>query len=484
MTKTFYTKSLSLNEIPEIADFFESKTQKGVFTAKGEDMPTFDVENIIEVLDTLKNRNYSFSFTFEDTPKAVLYNLIIGVDSLGQKSTPIVLKYTSAEESYEGWAENGFDFRYFTGTLAQHRYTDFFESGLFSKNDCPEHLPNGDPSPCYESDISNGSVGTGSGGGASSGGGTGGGTSGGCTYSSYFHACGGSNQYTTHGSQGCGGDGGGSYWVLDVSCPNGNDGANQLKTIGKGDCEDCESGPSGGVAANTVTKKAFLIEYNITATQLDPCSSQILSQLKNLRQNDMAMIISRFGTPNTVYDWEIKTTNPLINPNNDAETDWKRDSNDQAIEYDYLTNIKPNYVNQATQIAIARTILHEMLHAYLISLVDDALITGSSEVTNFPILWNALVNKTYNNNPNRLHHEEISRKFITPLQDALKEWDGAKESNRYYEDLAWGALEGTSTFNLLYPNSSTSRNRILNTNRAEDTNSAQGGVTPKSNPCN
>lgn len=247
---------------------------------------------------------------------------------------------------------------------------------------------------------------------------------------------------------------------------------------------DCPDGDDGEVAVISVTKKAFLIENSIISTQLDPCSAQILTELKNLQQNDIAMIISRFGTPNSVYDWEIKTANPLINSNNDAETDWKRDSNDNALDYNYLTHIKPNYINQATQIAIARTILHEMLHAYLISLIDDALITGCSEVTNFPILWNALVNKTYNNNPNRLHHEEISRKLITPLQDALKEWDGAKESNRYYEDLAWGALEGTSTFNLLYPNSSTSRNRILNTNRAEDTNSIQGGVTPKSNSCN
>lgn len=156
LTKTFYTKSVSLNDIPEIADFFESKTQKGVFAAKGEGLPTINVENIIEVLDTLKNRNYSFSFTFEDTPKTVLYNLIIGVDSVGQKSTPIVLKYTSFEESYQQWAEHGFDFSYFSGKLTQYRYTDFFESGLFAKSDCPEHLPNGDPSPCYESDISNG----------------------------------------------------------------------------------------------------------------------------------------------------------------------------------------------------------------------------------------------------------------------------------------------------------------------------------------
>ncbi|MDO1513227.1 hypothetical protein Q2T41_11220 [Maribacter confluentis] len=246
---------------------------------------------------------------------------------------------------------------------------------------------------------------------------------------------------------------------------------------------DCPDGDDGEVAVISVTKKAFLIENSIISTQLDPCSAQILTELKNLQQNDMAMIISRFGTPNSVYDWVIKTANPLINSNNDAETDWKRDSNDNALDYNYLTHIKPNYINQATQIAIARTILHEMLHAYLISLVDDALITGCSEVTNFPILWNALVNKTYNNNPNRLHPEEISRKFITPLQDALKEWDGAKESNRYYEDLAWGALFDTDTFKYFHPIGSVSRLRIMNINAAEDNNNISNGTSPKGTKC-
>ncbi len=144
-TKTFFTKTVSLDQIPEITTFLESKTKKGIFSGKGINTPLFDVNNIIEVLDTLENKNYTFNFSLKDTPRTVLYNLVVGVDSLGRISTPIVLKYTSSEETYDQWAENDFNFAQFSGTLAQHRYTDFFDSELFSKGNCPEHDQNGDP---------------------------------------------------------------------------------------------------------------------------------------------------------------------------------------------------------------------------------------------------------------------------------------------------------------------------------------------------
>jgi hypothetical protein len=226
-----------------------------------------------------------------------------------------------------------------------------------------------------------------------------------------------------------------------------------------------------------------IIEDEIVDDNLDDCSKGILNELKTLQSTDIAEIIKRFGDLNAPYDWEIKTGTPPVNSNNSAETDWKRDLNGVAIDYDYLTFINPTYKNQATKIGVARVILHEMIHAYLISLVDDTTITGSSDVTNFPLLWNALVTNTYNNNPNQLQHEIIGRRFIEPLKDALKEWDNSSQSNQYYEDLAWGALTNTSTFNILFPIGSQSRNRIINTNAAEDTNSPQGSISPKGNPC-
>ena len=89
-----------------------------------------------------------------------------------------------------------------------------------------------------------------------------------------------------------------------------------------------------------------MIEDKIIDDNLEPCSKLILNDLKSLQQNDIAQIIARFDAPNSTYDWEVKNAIPPINPNNDAETDWKRDTNGQAVIYNYMTYLKPTYRGQ------------------------------------------------------------------------------------------------------------------------------------------
>ncbi len=414
-----------------------------------------------------------------------MYNLIIGVDSLGQKHTPIVFKYTSSEESYNQWVESNFAFSHFTGIIAQYRFTDFFESDIFSKGNCTEYDSNGDPNPCYVSDIINGNIQNGSGGGASSGG-SGPGSSGSCTYNSYHVQCGGPNSNTDHppgpGGSGTCNDAGsgfsGTGWVLEVTCPNGNNSV--YNKTAKGDCEDCESGPTGGVAINVITKKSYLISKGIRNLHLDPCPSGILSELKNLKQNNIAMIISRFGTPKSVYNWELISTLPSENIN---KADTKRRVGIDS--YDYVTKIDSIYTTKATKISIARTILHEMLHAYMLSHIDDVKDGNISDVLSFPTLWQKL--RSINAIPGSslsAQHDQMAQKFIEPLKEALKEWHkNDKRSDEYYEDMAWGALIDTDTFEHYYPKDSKSYKRVLNRNAAEDEGSNSNGVFPLGKKC-
>ena len=229
---------------------------------------------------------------------------------------------------------------------------------------------------------------------------------------------------------------------------------------------------------------SLIIEDEIVDANLDDCSKGILGELKTLQSTDIAEVIKRFGDLNAPYDWEIKTETPT-NPNHAAETNWVLDSNGQGTPYDYLTVIDPVYKNQATKTAIARTILHEMLHAYILSHIDDVQSENTSDFIEFRELWKMIQKDLtgFNNNPEPVHHEFMANKFIPPLKDALKEWDNSSQSNQYYEDLAWGALIKTDTFDNLHPSGSTSRNRIINTNAAEDTNSVQGSISPKGSPC-
>ncbi len=127
-----------------------------------------------------------------------------------------------------------------------------------------------------------------------------------------------------------------------------------------------------------------MIEDKIIDDNLEPCSKLILNDLKSLQQNDISRIIARFDAPNSTYAWELKTGTPTI-PSNVFETNWKQDSYGNPLSYEYSTIVNTSYVNQATDLAIARVILHEAIHAYILSYVDDLINnnTNINTVTNF-----------------------------------------------------------------------------------------------------
>lgn len=477
-------KTLRLSEIPQVRDFLTDKTNGNLFKSTEIDGAIFDEDHIMEVIDTLAHTNYSFRFTYLSTPVGTFYNLIVGKTPEGEHKTPYVLKYTCDNASLDEYIAHNYDFRFFKGKVAIHRYTDFFGIGsIFKGGDtCPPVLDeNGNPVPCLENTLGGGSATVGGGNGDT-----------GSIGEPDYNGSGGSNEDpdsngscnyliiydVSHDPEICGPAVYSCSYVAAVIEFCGS------KSLSAKNGEDCEClTPIGvvGVNADEMSHEIF-IEEQIIDNNLDPCSKGILTQLKNLQSNDIATVLNRFGNPSSKYNWEIKTGTPSV-ASNAAETDWSRDSQGSAIDYNYVTNISPSYKNSATKLSIARTILHEALHTYLISLVDDVVLTGSTDVTNFPLLWNALVNQTYDNNPNALHHEIIGRSFVDPLKDAIKEYDNATHSDQFYEDIAWGALENTSTFNALFPTGSSDRARVINTNKAEDTNTTQGNISPKGNPC-
>ena len=79
----FDTKIISLKDVPEIESFVNNKigdVMRKSKTGKLPDNPsniTFDIEKIVEVTDTVKNKNYSIRFVLEDTPENIFYNLIM-----------------------------------------------------------------------------------------------------------------------------------------------------------------------------------------------------------------------------------------------------------------------------------------------------------------------------------------------------------------------------------------------------------------------
>jgi len=484
------TDFLSEKEVAQLIGYIEKRTGKSVSkdghggTYLETEFGTIYLDHALRATDTLGKSNISFRIYPDDPQPRLTFSLVVGHASEGQEHPIYVIGLEKSEAYYEGEMAGTNSAADFSGKL--HRYpidgSLLKTKSLAAKELCEPVDVN--PGPVPEDDLDDGGGNGGGGGGGNIGPGPG-------------------PAPGPGPGDGGGGDGGEDIYIeWQCGCEPLHNGGHENE-----DCtcenEDIiiihlkESEPSqdasksldcpetdGPIGINLL-EASLTIEENINSFNLDPCPRQILMELKKLQQNDIARILLKFGALQTTYDWEVKSGMPT-NPSHAAETDWRRDQNDNAIDYDYLTVVKPSYVNQATRIAIARTLLHEMLHAYILSHIDDVENENMFEFMTFRDLWKMIQEDLtgFNNDPEPIHHEFMAQKFLTPIQDALKEWDESSESDdQYYEDLAWGALMDTGTFDHFHPIASESRNRIINTNNAEDNNSAQGGITPKGNPC-
>ncbi|MFT7252344.1 MAG: hypothetical protein ACI9FW_002105 [Flavobacterium sp.] len=176
----FSTKIVALKDIPDVELFINnkvgdiaSKSKTGKSTSS---LPkiTFDINKIIEVTDTIKNKNYSIRFVFDDTPENVFFNLIINVLSTGEK-VPFVEKYTCAISNFTTYKNSQYNFNNFQGTVELFKANVFFgKTAILGKKSgddpcLPKFYPNGDPIPQVSSFVYAGGSTSGSGGTSSTG---------------------------------------------------------------------------------------------------------------------------------------------------------------------------------------------------------------------------------------------------------------------------------------------------------------------------
>lgn len=247
--------------------------------------------------------------------------------------------------------------------------------------------------------------------------------------------------------------------------------------------EVCDCVAAGG---NINTCVSEIIEEQIDDDYLDDCTKQVLTNIKSLNQNDFARILAKFSPLNSVYKVTLIPDNTL--PADDlGTTDWSGDV--LPIPYDYTIKLNQNFLVESTKLGMAATILHELLHAYFLSIVDDNYETGSTELENFPNLWNYYV-LSQGNGANYEQHVTIANLYVKKLARALQEFHtgnpvlDSDEPLQIYKDLAWGGLDETPAYNAL---SIEERNRIIAVCNAENKNEPQtaNGINynPISDPC-
>ena len=242
---------------------------------------------------------------------------------------------------------------------------------------------------------------------------------------------------------------------------------------------DPTGGGYSGDEPATEESIAQAIEDQIDDSKLDPCLKAIMDQLKNTTNNDIALILKKLGA-NSIYE-----VNMVMKPAGTyGETQ-------KMAKYNYEIRIDRERYTNSTTLFKATTLIHEMIHAYFLSIIDDYNYTPSTNVANFPELFEAYVLKTYPNSGDKqdAQHKEMAIRYVDAMASALQVYD-ANFTVPYevYQDLAWGSLSAAPIFDKTYPPGTIENKRILNRYGAESSGHAidQGTPnqqTPVGKPC-
>ncbi|WP_299015131.1 hypothetical protein [uncultured Polaribacter sp.] len=139
--------------LPEVK---ELKTNYYRKSKQDDNLLIYDKQQVIKLVDSIKNTRYSVKFNIQNQPYNVLYNLILGKDVYGKKQEPFIIKYT-INNFNEVYLNGKYDFSKMKGSIAIHKYYPFLsyldnlkktahnktEDGLIEDDPCSEYNNDG-----------------------------------------------------------------------------------------------------------------------------------------------------------------------------------------------------------------------------------------------------------------------------------------------------------------------------------------------------
>ena len=253
---------------------------------------------------------------------------------------------------------------------------------------------------------------------------------------------------------------------------------------------DGGTGGSGGIDASQE------IEDRINDNNLDPCTKGILEKLKNLSGGDITNMLKRFTPPGSIFNINMITGKVINNdPNVWAQTTpikGSRTDINMVFNENYIYGT--NYSSRPTDLSVATTMAHEVIHAYLISLLEENKACGASGICDFPTIYDAYVQQQISKDPNLTadeHHELIAKNYVYTIASTIQEFHTGQYTDYPYQnylDMAWGGLVGTTIFNKDFPNDPNDKNykyreRILDRINTEKKGEQYQGYFPMGTPC-
>lgn len=246
---------------------------------------------------------------------------------------------------------------------------------------------------------------------------------------------------------------------------------------GSSDDETDYGGPHGGSQGGNGDSLANTVEKKIDNVKLAPCPKEVMEKLKNAKNCDISNLLEKLGS-SSVYNVTIQT---------EETTNGDIGQTTRVSKNNYNIRITPNYTD-GTKLFRATVLLHELTHAFFMSLKDDyssSTPPNPSVYNEFPILFQAYVDKSYPGSIGNAHHDEMATTYVNAIGSALQEYNTGIAvpygtiPNQVYTDLAWGGLQKAPIFDTKFPLGSAERERIINRFGAESTGRAVEQGTSK-----
>ena len=249
---------------------------------------------------------------------------------------------------------------------------------------------------------------------------------------------------------------------------NGNTGTTYPFNSGGG-------GGGGGISAPNeqpyTPPKVVRPDFQIDFRGISDCHEKIIKDLIGSTQGEFRRIFQKFnGNQPVPANYNVRLRyGSCSNASANACTSPTLVNNWATITFN------PNNLGNATDLSFARTVLHEMLHAYLLF---EAAYPSNCDLN---CLLNKYFDKYNTNNPS--HHNLFAEtKFLNDIAVELRNFATSSGynikllGNQYFKDMAWGGLTRTDVFNSL---STSDKTRIINRLNAENTGDPKGNIVPK-----
>jgi hypothetical protein len=245
----------------------------------------------------------------------------------------------------------------------------------------------------------------------------------------------------------------------------------------------------------TVSYDRSFLEDQITYAELEPCPEEVMTQLMFGQTSKIVDILTKFNANFSKYNVTVKSGTIL---------DGSAGNTSYTIpnsKFNYTITVSQDFTS-GTKLFKASILLHELVHAHFMSIVDDYNASGNPprnyDLNSFPSLFQAFCDKKYppsGTTAANAHHSEMANQYVDAIASALQEYNTGIavpfgiQPDQIYTDLAWGGLNNTPVFDSKFPIGNIERERILNRLGCEQVGRSVETGTPKQQnpvgkPCN